>query len=101
MGGWHHQLNGHKFEQSLGDGEGQGNLVCCSPWGHKESDMTEQLNNNKYFTVCMCHSFFIHSSINGHLPCFLVLAIINSATMNIGLLVTFSIMFSLDICPVV
>ena len=101
MSGWHHQLNGHKFEQSLGDGEGQGNLVCCSPWGHKESDMTEQLNNNKYFTVCMCHSFFIHSSINGHLPCFLVLAIINSATMNIGLLVTFSIMFSLDICPVV
>ena len=69
--------------------------------GHKESDMTVQLNNNKYFPVCMCHSFFIHSSINGHLPCFLVLAFINSATMNIGLLVTFSIMFSLDICPVV
>ena len=35
---WHHQLNGHEFEQSLGDGEGQGSLVCCSPWGHKESD---------------------------------------------------------------
>ena len=46
MVGWHHQLNGHEFEQALGDGEGQGSLVCCSPWGNKESDMTEQLNNN-------------------------------------------------------
>ena len=42
--GWHHRLNGHKFEQALGIGDGQGGLVCCSPWGHKESDMTEQLN---------------------------------------------------------
>ena len=44
--GWHHWLNGHEFKQGLGDGEGQGSLVCYSPWGHKESDMTEQLNNN-------------------------------------------------------
>jgi len=44
--GWHHQLNGHEFEQTLGDGKGQGSLVCCSPWGCRESDMTEQLNNN-------------------------------------------------------
>ena len=36
MVGWHHQLNGHEFEQALGDGEGQGSQVCCSPWGHKE-----------------------------------------------------------------
>ena len=43
---WHHQLNGHEFEQTLGDGKGQGSLVCCSPWGCRESDMTEQLNNN-------------------------------------------------------
>ena len=43
MVGWHHQLNG--FEQALGVGEGQGSLVCCSPWGHKELDMTERLNN--------------------------------------------------------
>ena len=47
MVGWHHRLNGHEFEQARGDGEGQGSLACCSPWGHKESDMTEQLNNNK------------------------------------------------------
>ena len=44
---WHHWLNGHEFEQTLGDSEGQGSLVCCRPWGHKESDTTEQLNNNK------------------------------------------------------
>ena len=48
MVGWHHQLNGHGFEQILGDSEEQGSRVCCSPWGHKESDMTEQLRNNKF-----------------------------------------------------
>ena len=42
--GWHHQLNGDEFEQALGDAEGEGSLACCSPWGCKESDMTEQLN---------------------------------------------------------
>ena len=42
MVGWHHRLNGHEFEQTPGDGEGQRSLVCCSPWGHKELDMTEQ-----------------------------------------------------------
>ena len=42
--GWYHKLDGHEFEQALGGGDGQGNLVCCSPWGHKESDTTEQLN---------------------------------------------------------
>ena len=40
MTGWHHWLNGHEFEQALGDGEGQGSLACCSPWGHKGSNMT-------------------------------------------------------------
>ena len=43
MVGWHHQLNGHEFEQALGVGDGQGGLACCSS-GHKELDMTEQLN---------------------------------------------------------
>ena len=47
MAGWHHQLSGHAFEQTLGDSEGRGSLACCSPWGHKKSDMTEQLSNNK------------------------------------------------------
>ena len=41
MVGWHHQLNGHEFEQTLGDSKGQGSLVCCSLWGGKESDTTE------------------------------------------------------------
>ena len=44
MVGWHHLLNGHEFEQALGVGDEQGGLACCSPWGRKESDMTEQLN---------------------------------------------------------
>ena len=46
MVGWHHQLNGHEFEQAPGDGKGQGSLACYSPWGGKESDTTERLNNN-------------------------------------------------------
>ena len=44
--GWHHQLHGNEFQQTLGDGEGQRSLACCCLWGHKESDMTERLNNN-------------------------------------------------------
>ena len=42
---WHHQLNGHEFGQTPGDGEGLGSLACCGSWGGKESDMTEKLNN--------------------------------------------------------
>ena len=44
MAGWDHQLNGHEFGQAQGVGDVQGGLACCSPWGHKESAMTEQLN---------------------------------------------------------
>ena len=44
MVGWHHQLEGHEFEQALGVGDGQGSLVCWSPWDYRESDMTERLN---------------------------------------------------------
>jgi len=46
--GWHHRLNGHEFEQAPGIGDGQGSLVCCNPWGQKESDMTERLNWTKH-----------------------------------------------------
>ena len=45
MVGWHHGLSGHEFQQIPGDSEGQGSLACYSPWGHKELDPTEQLNN--------------------------------------------------------
>ena len=51
---WHYWLNGHEFEQAPGDGEGQGSLACCSPWGHKELEMTERLGSNSkafYFSV--------------------------------------------------
>ena len=44
MVGWHHRLEGHECESALGVGDRQGSLGCCSPWGHKESDMTERLN---------------------------------------------------------
>ena len=50
MVGWYHWLNGHEFEQAPGDGEGQGSLACCSPWGHKEVDTSEWLNNNN---ICL------------------------------------------------
>ena len=58
MVGWHHQLNGHESEQSLGDAEGQGSLECCSPWGHKESDTTEQLNWTDVWERMYILSFF-------------------------------------------
>ena len=47
MVGWHHRLNGHKLEQAPGVGDGQGSLVCCSPWGRKESDTTERLKQTE------------------------------------------------------
>ena len=59
MVGWHHPVNGREFEQSLGNGEGQGSLACCSTWGRQELDMTEQLNNNKKHThLSLC--IYIH-----------------------------------------
>ena len=47
MAGWHHRHDEYEFEQALGVVDGQGSLACCTPWGHKESDRTERLNNNK------------------------------------------------------
>ena len=51
--GWHHPFNSHELEQTRGDGKGQASTVCCCPWGHKESDMAEWLNNNKNLTSSM------------------------------------------------
>ena len=53
MVGWHHQLNGHEFEQTLKVSDGQGTLACCSPWGPKELDATEWLNNNSNRKICI------------------------------------------------
>ena len=58
MVGWHHWLDGHEFEYALGVGDGQGSLVCCSPWGHKQLDMTERLN----WTELTCKIFWASSS---------------------------------------
>ena len=58
MVGWHHRLNGHESEQALGDGKGLGSLECCSPWGHKESDMTERLNNNNHHLLVMLYPHY-------------------------------------------
>ena len=60
MVGWHHRLDGHAFEHAPQDGEGQGSLACCSPWGHKESDTTEQLNNNH----AVCNSCWFSLSLS-------------------------------------
>ena len=49
--GWHHQISAHESEQTLGDSEGQGSLECYNPWGCKESDTTQQLNNIKQLTL--------------------------------------------------
>ena len=53
MVGWHHPLNGHEFEQTQGDSEGQGSLLCCNPWGLKESDLTKGLKNNNLLCTQM------------------------------------------------
>ena len=59
MVGWHHWLSGHEFEYTPGVGNWQRGLACCSPWGHKESDMTERLNRTKlniHHHISMCNS---------------------------------------------
>ena len=55
MVGWHHQLDEYEIEQPMGDGEGQGSLACCSPWGHKEADATEKLGTT--FLVYLLPAF--------------------------------------------
>ena len=68
MIGWHHRFDGHEFEQALGVGDGQGSLVCCSPWGSKESDTTERLSLSfqlsyylQIFTIInICLQTFMH-----------------------------------------
>ena len=57
MVGWHHRLNRHEFEQPQGDSEGHGSLVCCSSWGHRESDTTKQLNNNNTYVYNYTHTY--------------------------------------------
>jgi len=63
MIGWHHQLNGHEFKQILGDSEGLGSVACCSPWGHKELDMTYQLNKNNTVLIVAAPIYVSTNSI--------------------------------------
>ena len=62
--GWHHQLDGHEFEQTLGGGNGQGGLACCDSWGHKESDMTEWLNWTALTYILYDVTFWKHVILN-------------------------------------
>ena len=98
--GWHHRHNGHEFEQALGVGDGQGSPVCCILWhcrvGH---DWATELNWTEYSIVYVYHNFFIHSSVDGHLGFFHVLAIVNCAAVNNGIHVSFSILVSSGYMP--
>ena len=67
MVAWHHQLNGHEFEQTAGDNERQGNLECCSPWGQTELNRTERLNrNNITLYTLIAYSFYVVYSLWPH-----------------------------------
>ena len=95
MVGWHHRLSKHEFEQTPGHGEGQGSLACCSPWGHEESDTTEQLNLLKdpwmLFCEAIVHLFWMFSSIpqNKYAPNYLLfrlLMLIDTGLVSVFLL---------------
>ena len=75
MPGWHHQCNGHELGKTLGDGEGQGGLGCCSPWSQSQTRPGDWTTT--YYIL------FIHSSVFGHLDCLHFLAIMDYAVMNI------------------
>ena len=60
---WHHGLKGYEFQQVPEDGEGQGSLGCCSPWGCKESNVTEQLNNNYHLSILFLIDIWLISNI--------------------------------------
>ena len=98
MVGRHYRLNGHEFEQALGDGEEQGTLVCCSPWGHKESNTTERLNNsnrmsdvNKIIGLIGSTSFIIPAlktipntlNIAPKIPKYLFMSPVNKVSLSI------------------
>ena len=82
---WHDQLGGHEFEQTPRDGKGQGSLVCCSPWGHKELDLTEQLSYI-YIYLHSCVFLFFQNLflIEGHLFFFNYLFIYLTSLWHMG-----------------
>ena len=66
MVGWHHQFSGHGFGWTLGVGDGQGGLACCSSWGRKESDTTERLNGTE--PVFLCEKFHGQKNLGVYSP---------------------------------
>ena len=79
---WHHWLNGHEFEKTLGVGDGQGSLVCCSPWGHKELDTTEWLNCMSIVLVPVCFPQYLPLYISEYLSClFWIVILIGSLVL--------------------
>ena len=85
MVGWYHRLDGHEFEQALGVGDGQGSLLCCSPWGCRESDTTEPLSNSSTSTLSCIQHRRVHSNF---LPFLLVIPLLTvrnftSVTLNV------------------
>ena len=96
MVGWHHWLNGHEFEQAPGDGEGQGSLACCSPWGRKELDTTEQLNDNRP----LCSQANPGPGEGRQIGCVEALSAMHAAqTQRIGQDYVQEALFSLCYCP--
>ena len=96
--GWHHRLNGYEFEQALGDGEGQGSLACCRPWGCKESDTTEQLNNNNTLICSRAfHYLFSKSKLSARGRCYLLLQKLFPTQTSLRHPALFN--RSMDICP--
>ena len=79
MVGWHHQLDGHEFEQALGVGDRQGSLACCDSWGRKESDTTERLN---WTEKSITYSVHIHScwSFLDFIPLWVILLTFRTST---------------------
>ena len=80
MVGWHHWLDGHEFEQTLGDGEGQGSVACCSPWDHKESDPTESLT----WTGCFYKAIYVDTVMPSCFLCNKVSAEISLCSLRTG-----------------
>ena len=88
MFGWHHQLNGHESEWAQGVGDGQRSLICCSPWGHKESDMTEWLN----WTELIFMISFLHLTLGVFFLIFL-----GALGVSLGCLFDLSVSLSLSL----
>ena len=93
MVGWHHQQNGHESEQALGVGDGQGGLVCCSPWGHKESDTTEQLTELSKFFISIIILFKSRISISLIMS---ILLLIFSMWSGIIFILSFSFLYMIS-----